>query len=89
MMILPERQINMLRIPQLKLHIHHTEAELVQAIKRELRLSHDKFTYVIRKRSIDARKKQELHFVYAIDVELSEKEERQLVAKSKGKFTVQ
>lgn len=78
----------MLRIPQLKLHIHHTEAELAQAIKRELRLSYDKFTYVIRKRSIDARKKQELHFVYAIDVELSEKEERQLVAKSKGKFTV-
>ena len=78
----------MLRIPQLKLHIHHTDAELKQAVKKELRLSHDKFTYIIRKRSIDARKKQELHYVYAIDVELSEKEERQLIAKSKGKLTV-
>ena len=77
----------MLRIPQLKLHIHHSEAELVRAIQKELRLVHDKFTYVIRKRSIDARKKQELHYVYAIDVELSEKEERQLVAKSKGKIS--
>ena len=78
----------MLRISQLKLHIHHTDAELKLAIKKELRLSHDKFTYSIRKRSIDARKKQELHFVYVIDVELPEKEERQLIAKSKGKLTV-
>ena len=64
----------MLRIPQLKLHIHHTEAELKLAIKKELRLPHDNFTYTIKKRSIDARKKQELHFVYAIDVALNEKE---------------
>jgi len=78
----------MLRIPQLKLNIHHTEAELRMSVKKELHLSHDKFTYSIRKRSIDARKKQELHFVYAIDVELTEKEERQLIAKSKGKLTV-
>ena len=76
----------MLRIPQLKLYIHHTEQELKNAVKKELRLSHDKFTYIIRKRSVDARKKQELHFVYAIDVELSEKEERQLVARSNGKL---
>lgn len=76
----------MIRIPQLKLHIHHTKQELTLAIKKELRFSHDKFTYIIRKRSIDARKKQELHYVYAIDVELSEKEESQIIAKSKGKY---
>jgi uncharacterized FAD-dependent dehydrogenase len=78
----------MIRIPQLKLHVRHTDAELRQAVKKELRLSHENFTYLIRKRSIDARKKQELHYVYAIDVELSEKEERQLLTKSKGKFTL-
>ena len=78
----------MIRIPQLKLQIHHTEADLRIAVKKELKLSHDNFTYYIKKRSIDARKKQELHFVYAIDVALSEKEEKNLLAKSKGKWTV-
>ena len=77
----------MIRIPQLKLQIHHTEAELKSAIKKELRLSHDNFTYNIKKRSIDARKKQELHFVYAIDVVLNEKEEQRILAKTKGKVT--
>lgn len=76
----------MLRIPQLKLHIHHTLEELKQAVKKELRLSHDNFSYTIKKRSIDARKKQELHFVYAIDVALEEKEEHRILSKSKGKI---
>ncbi len=74
----------MIRIPQLKLHIHHTEQELKKAIQKELRLSLDTFSYTIKKRSIDARKKQELHFVYAIDVDLTEKEEKRVLAK--GKF---
>lgn len=74
----------MIRIPQLKLHIHHTEQELKKAIQKELRLSYDSFSYTIKKRSIDARKKQELHFVYAIDVDLTEKEEKRIL--SKGKF---
>ena len=75
----------MIRIPQLKLQIHHTEAELRGAVKKELRLSHDNFTYQIKKRSIDARKKQELHFVYAIDVALNDKEEQRILSKAKGK----
>ena len=75
----------MLRIPQLKLHIHHTEEELERAIRKELRLNNQSFDYEIRKRSIDARKKQELHYVYAVDVLLSEKEEQNILAKSKGK----
>ena len=74
----------LIRIPQLKLHIHHTEQELKKAIQKELRLSYDNFSYTIKKRSIDARKKQELHFVYAIDVDLTEKEEKRIL--SKGKF---
>ena len=76
----------MLRIPQLKLHIHHSEEELRRAVQKELRLPNDNFTYFIKKRSIDARKKQELHYVYAVDVALTEKEERRLLAKSKGKL---
>lgn len=76
----------MLRIPQLKLPVTHSETELRKAIRKELRLSEDSFTYTIKKRSVDARKKQEIHFVYAIDVALPEKMERQLLAKSKGRF---
>ena len=38
----------MIRIPQLKLKIHHTEMELKQAVKKELRLSHDNFQYTIK-----------------------------------------
>ncbi len=76
----------MIRIPQIKLHIHHTDVEVKKAIQKELRLQHDNFTYSIKKRSIDARKKQELHFVYAIDVALPEKEEQRILSKSKGKI---
>ncbi len=75
----------MIRIPQLKLHIRHTKEELTLAVKKELKLPHENFTYTIKKRSIDARKKQELHFVYAIDVALPEKEEQRILAKAKGK----
>lgn len=75
----------MLRIPQLKLHIQHTEQDLRNAIRKELRLSSDTFSYTIKKRSIDARKKQELHYVYAIDLALDAKEENRLLAKAKGK----
>lgn len=76
----------MLRIPQLKLPMTHSEADLKNAIRKELRIPEDTFTYTIKKRSIDARKKQELHFVYAVDVALPQKVERQLLAKSKGKL---
>ena len=76
----------MIRIPQLKLHIHHTEQELKQAIKKELRISANTFSYMIKKRSIDARKKQDIHFVYVLDVSLNPKEEKQLLAKLKGKI---
>ncbi|MBE5950273.1 MAG: FAD-dependent oxidoreductase [Lachnospiraceae bacterium] len=75
----------MLRIPQLKLHIRHSEEELKRAIQKELRLQNDDFTFTIRKRSLDARKKQELHYVYCIDVTLPEKEEKKVLAKAKGK----
>ncbi len=74
----------MLRIPQLKLHIFHTEEELKRAIGKELHLGDKEFTYTIRKRSMDARKKQEVHYVYAVDVSVSEKEEKRILAKAKG-----
>ncbi len=76
----------MIRIPQLKLHISHTEAELCSAIAKELRMPEGSFTYRIRKRSIDARKKPDLHYVYAIDVSLSSKDENRILQRSKGRL---
>ena len=66
----------MIRIQQLKLPVGHTEEELLQRMAKHLRLSLEAFQkqavrWEIAKRSIDARKKQDVHYVYAIDVELA------------------
>lgn len=77
-----------LRIPQLKLHTGHTVKELETAIRKELRLnSNAQLQYRIRRRSIDARKKQEIHYVYMIDVSLETKEEKRILAKAKCGIT--
>ena len=48
----------MIRINQIKLPIHHNREQLEQKIKKQLHLKADqKFTYLIVKKSIDARKK--------------------------------
>lgn len=74
----------MLRILQLKLPIIHTETELERAIRKELKLPpNGKFRYQIKKRSIDARKKQDIHYVYMIDAELTEQEEKRILSKVK------
>lgn len=75
----------MVRIPQLKLHIGHTEEELRRAVQRELRLPNGvPMELRIEKRSIDARKKQELHYVYAVCVQLPEEEEKKVLSRARG-----
>lgn len=75
----------MIRIPQLKLHIGHTEEELCLAVRRELRLPNGvPMELRIEKRSLDARKKQELHYVYAVCVLLPEAEEKKVLSRAKG-----
>lgn len=74
----------MLRIPQLKLPITHTNQELMEAIRKELKLSDTvPFTCHIKKRSIDARKKQEIHYVYVIDIEINKQEEKRILSRGK------
>lgn len=68
--------IRMIRITQLKLPVSHTEADLKEKAEKILKLNryNGKCSIVninIRKRSIDARKKPELYYIYTIDVELS------------------
>ncbi len=65
----------MIRIQQLKLSITHTEEQLKKKMAKMLRISpEDILRYQIRKQSVDARKKQEVSFVYTVDVAV-EKEE--------------
>ena len=65
----------MIRINQLKMPIHHTTEELEKRIRKNLKLSSDEaFTYKIIKRSIDARKKPDIFYVYAIHVKIAKEE---------------
>lgn len=58
----------MLRINNLKLNIGHTEEELLEKIVRSLKISRKELkSYTIRKRSIDARKKEDIKYIYCID----------------------
>ena len=59
----------MIQINQLKLNINHTKAELEQKIRKILQLKkEEQFSYEILKRSIDARKKPELFYVYSLGI---------------------
>lgn len=73
----------MIRIQQLKLPISHTEEQLKQKIAKTLKTPiADIKEYRIRKQSIDARKKQELSYVYTIDVSVPN--EQKLLKKLKN-----
>lgn len=66
----------MIRIQQLKLPVGHTQRDLEQKIRRELRLKPEEpLSYELRKRSVDARRKPELFFSYVIDCK-TEREEQ-------------
>ncbi len=60
----------MLRVTDVKLPLDHTEADLQSAILQKLKISAaDLKKYTIFKRSYDARKRDNISLVYAIDVE--------------------
>ena len=74
----------MLRISQLKLPVTHTQEQLEKKLLKMLRMGRkDLGQYYIRKRSLDARKKPELYYVYSIDVEI--KNEERVLKSMKGK----
>ncbi len=59
----------MIRINQIKLPIGHTEKELVQKVCRLLRIQEEQMTsHAVARRSIDARRKPHLQYVYTVDV---------------------
>ncbi|MBD5520452.1 MAG: FAD-dependent oxidoreductase [Lachnospiraceae bacterium] len=60
----------MIRINQIKLPISHTDKELIKKAANLLDVEPDKIlSCKIVKKSIDARKKPEIYFIYAIDIE--------------------
>ena len=74
----------MIRINQLKLPVNHREGQLERKIKKNVKNASIR-TWKIAKRSIDARKKENLSYVYAIDVELEKGQEEQLLKKIKNR----
>lgn len=76
----------MIRIQQLKLKIPHDSQQLKKSIEKTLRLKEEAFSYVIVRRSLDARKKPELFYVYTVDVRLKNgASEQKIVAKCKNR----
>lgn len=74
----------MLRIQQLKLPAGHTPEAMTKKLLKTLRIREDELlSYVIKKHSLDARKKPALYDVYTIDV--SVKQEAQVLKKIKDK----
>ena len=60
----------MIRISQIKLPICHSKEDLDAKVKKILGL-HNVPSYKISKQSIDARKKQDLKYIYTVDCRLS------------------
>lgn len=66
----------MLRISQLKIKVGHSQEQLKKKLVRELRIHpEDLLQYEIRRQSVDARRKPELHYVYSIDVQVKKEKE--------------
>lgn len=65
----------MIRISQLKLDINHTEEDLRKKIVKQLKLPEQQIgEYKIIKKSIDARKKNEIKYIYTIDIKVIKEE---------------
>ncbi|RDU23070.1 NAD(P)/FAD-dependent oxidoreductase [Anaerosacchariphilus polymeriproducens] len=74
----------MIRIQQVKLELNHTKEDMFKVIEKTLRVSsHEIIAVEIVKKSIDARKKSEIKYVYTIDVEV--KEPSEIIKRTKNK----
>ncbi len=63
----------MIQITQLKLNINHTQEDLQKLIAKQLKLSPQEIlSFSITKKSIDARKKDAVFYVYNVDIEVSD-----------------
>lgn len=59
----------MIRVSQLKMPLEHSKEDIERKLYKTLRISAERLiSYQILKRSLDARKKEDIHYTYAIDV---------------------
>ncbi len=73
----------MIRIGQLKLNPDHTDTDLLRAIAKTLRVAEKEIrSYNIKKRSLDARKKPQVKYIYTVDVDVAN--EQRVLKKQKG-----
>lgn len=69
------RTVNMIRINQLKLPVNHTEADLKKKAARMMRIPEEKILSLTPiRQSLDARKKNELLYIYSLNAAVSGKE---------------
>ncbi|WFA08205.1 NAD(P)/FAD-dependent oxidoreductase [Tissierella sp. Yu-01] len=65
----------MLRVPEIKLSLDQDEKSIKKEIAKKLHISEETIKdYRIFKKSIDARKKNDVHFVYAVDIDVEDEE---------------
>ena len=73
---------------QIKQKIKHTDDDITKSIEHELKINRSDFTYEIKRRSLDARDKKNIFWLYTIFVTLKDKKlEEKIVHFSKGKIT--
>ena len=73
----------MIRINQVKLPVEHTTEALHKKVQELLKYKGSMDVEIV-KRSLDARKKPQLFYVYMLDVTIPEKEERKLLKRCRG-----
>ncbi len=73
----------MIRITGLKLPVAHTEGDLKKSISSRLGIGVDSFHHIIRRQSLDARKKDAKVFIYTVDVET--RNESRILSRVRGK----
>ncbi|MFZ9464244.1 MAG: FAD-dependent oxidoreductase, partial [Vulcanococcus sp.] len=70
----------MLRLNELKLPLDHSDSDLREAICRRLRLQPPQLhSQRLVKRSIDARRRDAIQFIYSVELELDPELEQQLL----------
>lgn len=78
----------MIQISQLKLKIPHSEEDLCKKIVKILRIRETELlSFRILKRSLDARRKPELFYVYTVEAEV--KQEQNLIKRNRDKNVIQ
>lgn len=75
----------MIRINQIKLDINHSDDDLNRKISGILKLNSEEYDYEIVKRSLDARKKNNLLYIYSVNVTLKSKNESVVIKKLNNK----